>query len=321
MNSLPLSWTINKSNEFSSKSINKNNICWIYTSNMNDENIFKKVISEYSFNKESNLLIRGCNFEIRNELSRLNFYSLKVGMEAILDTSKNCFRKKSLIHLVKRGLRKGQICKLDYSIVNRNKLRDFYKISTHAKEPKLKNLFITDFLPHCKLYVLSNKNEWLGAILISQNSRNKIHTESIIRTKYSPIGTLEAIIHQIYEDAKAENIKFVSLGEVPFSASLNIFKDGFYSALINFIGQMLNIAYKNKGLFQFKNKFNPMWEPIFICSSNKISIKELYFLMMQTNFYNLIKYKLLKLLQLKYCNKKRFFSRIFIFPKLDFNKT
>jgi len=268
------------------------NVNWIsHTEFQNKINFFEIIDSHIKNNSESVLIIRGCNYSIKNTLEERGFYSLKIGSEALLDTSKNCFDKKSLTKLVARGLKKGKIEKLNYSLENAQKLSEFKKYSTHSKEPQLKNLFQTEFEKNHTLYVFKKNNIWLGAVLVSKYSNSKIHTELILRNKNSPVGTIEAIIQYIYSDINKQNIKFLSLGEVPFSESVTFIKDGFYSKIVNVTGKFLKFAYNFEGLKKFKSKFNPDWEPVYICFSKKISVKHLIFLLVKSNFHKLIFYK------------------------------
>lgn len=292
MNSLPLSWTTHNPTEFT-QTIKTKNICWISHASLHKDQDFFKTIETFYNESNDDIIIRGCNSTIKNYLVTKGFKSIKAGSEAVLDTSKNCFKKKSLKELVRRGLKKGTIDKLYYSDENKKKLEEFVKLSTHYSEPQLHYLFITEFKPNNILYILHKDEIWIGAILISENSEKKIHTELILRKKDSPVGTLEAIIHQIYQDAKIRNFNYVSLGEVPFVNPVHLSKDEFYSTLTTLIGRIFGFAYNYRGLRNFKDKFNPDWEPVFICVSHRIAFKHIFFMFIKTNFYHLILYKML----------------------------
>ncbi len=291
MNSLPLSWSTNFNKEHFNL-IEKKKICWISHASIQNENNLTETIAKINKDVNTDLIIRGCDNLIKEYLAKSGFYSLKIGIEAVLDTNHNCFKKKSLKNLVNRGLKKGWIEKIPYSKENSALLREFVSSSVHGKEPQLKNLFLTDFMIDQTLYVLRNNNEWLGAVLVSENSKNKLHTELILRTHNSPVGTMEAIIHQIYSDARKRNIQFLSLGEVPFAGPFNINKDGVTSTLISLLGRSLNFAYNYRGLKNFKAKFNPNWEPVYICTSNKIKFRYLIFMVIRSNFHKLVLFNL-----------------------------
>ena len=291
MNYLPLSWTVSENYLFNN-TVQSTKYCWLsevsIQKNKDITTSFQSIFENYS----SNVIIKGCNTEIKNILEKRGFASMQLGLEAVIDTNCNTFEKKSLLKLVNRGLKKGEIIKLNYSEENKSHLNEFLKTYHHAKEPQLKNLFITKFNPGNKLYVLKKDKHWLGAVLVSNNSIDKIHTELILRTHNSPVGTIESIIYAIYNDTVKQNIRYLSLGEVPFINQINYSSDSLYTILSTISGRFLKFAYNYKGLQNFKAKFNPMWEPVYICTSKKISFRLLLFLLVESNFLQLIYYKL-----------------------------
>ncbi|MCB9250259.1 MAG: hypothetical protein H6613_17760 [Ignavibacteriales bacterium] len=92
MNSLPLSWTINNKSEYTN-SVKKKNICWISHANLQENNFFRTIDLQIINNPESDIIIRGCDSNIKNILEEKGFHSIKMGAEAVLETSENCFDK------------------------------------------------------------------------------------------------------------------------------------------------------------------------------------------------------------------------------------
>ncbi len=318
MNSLPLSWSIINSKTSDSKIIDKWNLRW-YALNFVQTSKIQNQIEQLA-NKKYKTIIRGCNSNLRKTLSQYGFSSIQIGMEAVLKTSQNHFNKKSLKELIKRGHRHGIIEEIKFSEENKSKLNKFKKFTSHAQEPQLKNLFQTDFKGDNYLYVFKKfNNDWLGAILISQNSEEKLHTELILRHSKAPIGIMETLVHYVFNKAKNEGWKELSLGEVPFKIERNKFDPKLFA--IKSAGEILNFAYNHKGLYDFKNKFQPRWENLYICSSSKVNFKHILFILFYSNFHKLITYKLLYSIK-KYV--QLFFDKklsIFIPKQLDFNKT
>lgn len=290
MNTLPLSWSICDTEYFTSTSIRNWKVDWLAIQNVYSPLITKQLIKNDTGNE---ILIRGCNNVLKNELEHVGFSSLLVGYEAILDLKNNPFTKKSLKALVKRGERFGKVVKLPYSQINEQKLREFQNNSAHCSEPRLKNLFQMEFTPNNFLYVFIDKySNWLGAVMLSKNSIQKLHTELLLRRENAPNGIMEALIAKVFYDAEINNYSYLSLGEVPFVKS--VYDNGnFYSKVIYRIGKSLNFAYNYKGLYNFKNKFNPTWEKVYICSSNKVNFRHLFFIFVHSNFHKLVVYKLL----------------------------
>jgi lysylphosphatidylglycerol synthetase-like protein (DUF2156 family) len=318
MNSLPLSWSIIDSKKYDSKIIEKWNLRWYALNFVHSSKIQTQI--EQLANEKFETIIRGCNSNLRDKLSKNGFNSLQIGMEAVLKTSQNHFNKKSLKKIIERGNRHGIIEEIKFSGENKTKLNEFKKFTSHAQEPQLKNLFQTEFNEDHYLYVFKKfNNEWLGAILISKNSGEKLHTELILRHSKAPIGIMEALVQHVFTEAKNNGWKELSLGEVPFKIESNSFDLRLFS--IKNAGKIINFAYNHKGLYNFKNKFQPRWENLYICTSSKVKLKHIIFILFCSNFHKLFTYKLVYSIKkhiLLFFNKK--FS-IFIPKQLDFNKT
>ncbi len=292
MNSLPLSWSIkdHQTNTLINNRVKVWNLNWLAYQQLNSVDELKQKINNNLTTANEKFLLRGCNNSQQKKLGDLGFSSFQFGMEAVINTDTNPFSKKSLKLLVKRGLRHGEIKLLPYSNENKEKLRSFQKLSRHGEFIQLKNLFHTNFTSQNRLYVLINKEEkWLGAILLSNNSKKKIHTELILKRKNSPVGVIEALIYKIFIDAKKEGFTELSLGEVPFIFNT---KSNIFIKILKTAGSFLQFAYNYKGLYNFKNKFQPQWEPLYICSNNKNKFLDLFLIFYLSNFSKLILQKL-----------------------------
>lgn len=288
MNSLPLSWSLINSEFTNSRIISNKRIKWFALQDLNANDFDYRILTETEENKQ--IVIRGCNIDLTNSLNKIGYSAFQFGMEAILDTSKNHFEKKSLKKLIKRGLRHGKIKKLFYSQENAKQLEEFRKTASHGNEPQLNNLFQTEFNPNNELYAFVDQNDnWLGIILTSRNSTEKIHTELILRKANAPIGIMEALVKYTFEDVKNERYKYLSLGEVPFIKNNKPVDLKSYIAYK--VGLLLNFAYNYRGLYYFKNKFQPQWNELFICTSSKIKINHILFLLYNSNFHKLVFYK------------------------------
>ncbi len=316
MQSLPLSWALTSSNNFRNEFTKHhfNNLTWVPFRTLETKAHFYNFITQQTLHSSKDVIIRGCNKYHVEELSKQGFTSTKIGMEAILETSANHFEKKSLNSLIKRGLRYGNVYQKPYSYKVAKQFNEFRKKTVHSHKPQLKNLFQTDFTPNNLLYVFQSKtNEWLGAILLSVNSNEKLHTELILRKKNAPTGIIEAIIKNIFEDAKKNGFTKVSLGEVPFVLKKNTKIDNYRVYFAIKLGSLFKFAYNYKGLYNFKNKFTPKWEFVYISVKPKLKLKHFAFLFVQSNLHNLI------IFRLKEKFKESYFYPKFILRLLDFN--
>jgi hypothetical protein len=319
MQSLPLSWALTPNNNFANEipKLSFNNLVWVPYRTLETKAHFYNFISQQTLQSSNDLIIRGCNKYHVEELSKRGFSSTKIGIEAILETSKNHFEKKSLTSLVKRGLRNGKVKQLTYSYEISKQFNEFKKQSVHSHKPQLQNLFQTNFTSNNLLYIFESKqNEWLGAILLSVNSKEKLHTELILRKPNAPVGIIEALVYTIFFDAKNNGFKKVSLGEVPFITKEKTKIKNYRVYIVVKLGTLFRFAYNYKGLYNFKNKFNPNWEFVYISVKPKLKLKHFAFLFVQSNLHKLVLFQLKEKLK----NIKKIYNYPnFILRLLDFN--
>lgn len=80
---------------------------------------------------------------------------------------------------------------------------------------------------------------------------------------------MEALLVRALEYVQSEGVETLSLGEVPCIIPDNaMLADGFLlesvSRALNSLGKsLLEPCYSPEGLYAFKNKFNPRWEPVY----------------------------------------------------------
>lgn len=292
LTNLPLSWIYSPSNKFIVDEVNlfRDESIWLSLVQSPKINFIDEIIDLYPDKK---ILLRGCDESISSELLKHGYNKINTGREAVLNFNTNHFSKKSLKELIRRGSRHGNVVEYNYSKNVEEKLSAFKNETLHAKKPQLKNLFRDKFLEEMRLFVFENhKKEWLGAVMVSKNSETKFHTELLLRKKSAPVGIMESLIFYTFQKLKSTGAKEFSLGEVPFitSTNKNIFNTKEF--IINSIGKSLHLAYNYKGLYKFKNKFNPHWNDIYLCGKPNISFMDLVLLSQKTNFTRLILFKL-----------------------------
>ncbi len=233
------------------------------------------------------VLIRGCSRSVAEELRPHGFRSMYIGSEALLDLNLKPFSKKSLQELVRRGNRHGRILEVPFNEKNRQRIEQLKKGSPYGSRPQLQHLFRNQFEQGLRCFVFESKTkEWLAAITISDVHRHKVQTELLLRRKSAPTGIMEALAEFIFGQLKKEQKETWSLGEVPFlkNPSARSFKERFAGAA----GRRFKFAYNYQGLFHFKDKFSPRWEPVYICANPGINYFSLMRLFIKSNFFKLI---------------------------------
>jgi len=250
-----------------------------------------KFLKEYLYTPKEGILLDGCNKGAAYQLSDNGYEILKTGQEAIFDLQYNHFNKKSLKELIRRGNRGKQFEEILFSTETKNRLQKFRYECAHGNEPQLKYLFNDELEPFNRLFVIKDENDiWYGAFMLSDKEKNYAQTELILRRKHAPVGVMEALIFYIFNKLRNDGYGYWSLGGVPFT----VYEETLFSkeGVINFVGRRLRFAYNYKGLFFFKNKFNPIWIDYYFCIKPRLTLSVLIKVLFKTNLHKLIISKL-----------------------------
>ncbi len=240
------------------------NIKWLTHVKIPFDIDFESVVSDLILRHAKNYFIVGCNYSNFRYLEERGYKGIRMGREAILDLNFNHFKKKSVKELINRGKKNGTVEEIIYSKETAIKLQQFRKFSRHGTEPQLKYLFNTNFEECNRLFVIRRLDGlWLGAILLSYKSDKYIQSEAILCRRRAPNGIMEALIYEIFKKLKSEDCEYWTLGAVPFTIYGSKFLSKEY--VINVSGRLMKFAYNYKGLYHFKNKFNPVWADYYIC--------------------------------------------------------
>jgi len=300
MYQLPLSWIrqIREDVDIKTIPIFFNNGSWLSLSKVPmDFDIVKYLINQISKQKAP-IFIRGINIQTSLILQNKGFEILPLGKEAVLSFSKNHFAKSSLREIIRRGFRAGYVEEIKYSPEIENQLLEFEKESAHGSEPLLRHLYVTGFPKDTRLFVFKNaSNSWLGAIVVSVNSKDKFQTEFLLRKKSAPLGIMEALVFEIYNILKKEHKTYWSLGEVPFIISKKEKGNSKKAFILSSIGHIFGFAYNYKGLYFFKNKFSPEWQPLFLAGYPRITMLQIFTVSVKSNLIKLVIFKIIQFLK------------------------
>ncbi|MBZ0198595.1 MAG: DUF2156 domain-containing protein, partial [Ignavibacteriaceae bacterium] len=248
------------------------------------------------------LIITSCRKDIAGYYSANGFEILRMGREAILSFDGNHFEKKKLKSSIIHG---GKYSSTEEAPLNKKNIDKFEQLKKNCalgSLPRLKKFFNDCFISGTRLFVQKNETgEWIAAILISFPRTNEALLNLMLRMKNSLNGAMETLIYNVFYILKDEGYSRWSLSDVPFI----IFKN-YVSAkelLFNFTGRRLKYAYNYEGLYKFKNKFNPVWEDVYLCGSPSVSIRYLLKISMQSNLLKLAAAGLIKQNNFIFCRE------------------
>lgn len=268
---------------------NYRDILWINNPHYSTD-IFKTVRLNELKDVSKSVFISCCDERIARRLSLENFEIIKVGKEAVLNLNNDHFVDGRLKQSVRSGLRRGIMKEYPYNQENASRLEIFKSRCTHGGEPQLKNFFQDIFTSLNRLFVFEDKNgNWQGALMLSRIDDKRIKTDLLLRKKGAPNGMMEALIYETFSKLKREGFEIWSLGEVPYI----IYDSPSFSKeyWINYLGRKTRFAYNYSGLFRFKDKFNPEWKDVFICTKRRLNFFMLLKILLKSNLIILILYK------------------------------
>lgn len=287
---LPLSWSRSNKNMpyWEAHTLGFSKMEWVSLVHLPAELSLQELLPILQNKYKKGLLIRGCTPFVADFLTKNNFKSLPVGMEARLNLEQNIFAKPSLKSLVKRGARFGKMITVPLTDENKLKVAAFKNETHYGSAPKLKHLFVDCFKEETLCFAwVNNSGEWQAIITLSFHSHNQIQTEVMQRKKTAPAGTMEALIYALFYYLKEKGFKSWSLGEVPFvhNAQTHL---SLKARILNGFGQVFSFAYNAQTLYEFKNKFKPQWQPVYLCGNPEISYISLIEMAYRSNYLALI---------------------------------
>lgn len=219
---------------------------------------------------------------------------MRTGAEGSIDLRSIYESRASVNDLVKRGMRWGGVEEIPFTELNAGRVLQFIARTAYGEKPYLRYLFRSRFDPETRCFAFCTVNgKWLGVITVSLAQDSHAHTELILRDKSAPPGVMEALVIGVMKMLQDDGYEKLSLGEVPFITPRNEGSDTMYSnpsikeRVLYGAGHLLEFSFNYKGLYRFKDKFNPEWEPVYICAKPELSFLALADLFIVSRYLDL----------------------------------
>ncbi|MEM9775766.1 MAG: phosphatidylglycerol lysyltransferase domain-containing protein [Chloroflexota bacterium] len=254
--------------------------------------------------KSGGIILQSVNVSLRNYLIQQGWQAAAMGAEAILDLPWR--GKRSVRELARRGRRHGSVQEVENTCTNQAKLAQLIEQSPSRQGVQLKHIERPDFNDSTRLFVFESADQqWLGGVTISVNTASSAHTELLIRHQDAPVGVMEALTTAIAQQLTCDGFTQLSLGNVLLVDTLenkSLFAQHYHPNEVWLRSQMMfklskrfDFAYNSSGLWKFKNKFSPRWEPLYLMSSKRISMLTVAEMIHATGYPKLVWNRLLKL--------------------------
>ncbi len=279
---LPLSWKRSgaKTPQLNIVKLPRSRYHWVTLGTVPDSATLGDIIERLDDTLGTRYLIRGLSAASAKWLGHRGFKKLRTGSEAVIDLQKGFLPSRSLSALSARGNAQGTVKEIEYSEHSRQKLQKLLDNTPRAKKPALKHLYDTDYSIHLRCFVLEHDSgKWLGAVTTSSPEPSRVHTELILRHRRARVGVMEALFTHVIKTAEYEGVGELSLGEVPF-VNTSTHNNSVKEVSLALLGRVLGFGFKSRGLYEFKNKFHPVWQPVYMCGKPRIpwrSLVDIYF--------------------------------------------
>ena len=300
LSNLPLSWARTQADIpiFDTVNLPLTSVQWIPLAEVPHNLPFEELYQSYLHPHSNGVVLQSINVALRDYLIGQGWQAAALGAEAILDLPWR--GKRSVRELARRGRRHGTIQEVENNLANQAKLSQLIGQSSARQKVQLSYIERPKFDESTRLFVFETaEKQWLGAITLSINSAKVAHTELLLRHQNAPVGIMEALITAISQQLTEEGFTQLSLGNVPLvstAENAELFAQHRHpqelwlrSQLMFKLSRGFNFAYNAEGLWNFKNKFTPRWEPLYLVSSTRLSWLTILGLIWSTGYLKLVR--------------------------------
>ncbi len=246
---------------------------WVPCADVPRDWSFSRLFQERLQSLPRGVILQGCNETLARYLQARGGQATQVGIEAALPVGTPV--RADVQYMARRGRREGEIVEVVADENNRAQMAALWASSVHSAKPRLQCTFRNDFRPPLRGFVMIGPGEqWLGAMTLSPMKPGYWHAELLLRREDAPPGVMEALILHVRAQLLAEGQQWLSLGTVPFVTPAPagdvrpcrpLWSPSCRGRLIARMGRLLRFGYDYRGLYRFKNKFDPDWRPLYLC--------------------------------------------------------
>ncbi len=234
---------------------------------------FPRIFQDYLRPLPKGFVLQGCQENLARYITEQGGVATLTGIEGVLPL--DGVDKPSLRELARRGRRWGEVVALDPTPEHRKAMRALWQATVHGSKPQLQCAFRTDFDAMVRGFALvAPSGLWLSAMTLSLMKPGYWHTELLLRRKDAPVGVMEALILGVKAHLRGEGHGWLSLGTVPFMSIADPlhpracrppWRATCQGRVIMRLGRWLRFSYDYQGLYRFKQKFQPIWRPLYLC--------------------------------------------------------
>ena len=256
----PLSWNVS-GQKVSLSALPLRNAHFLYAADIPAGSCPLHVSMEYAQTKQVPILLRGCDKILAERVQAAGGTALCLGSAAKIPLT-DFTPSNSLRALSRRG---GRRC-VQIQVSPRSAAVLIKSLTSQRHTlPRLRYLYRSSpFRASAAFAALCSSSRIpLGIATTSTYAPGEAHLELLLRDYRAPIGTMELLLTGIIRHLRQHGFSTLNLGEVPFVGSRE--KTCFLTKRLLFapLNYLLSPNFNTQGLYAFKDKFNPQWEPLY----------------------------------------------------------
>lgn len=206
----------------------------------------------------------------------LGFHAIALGDEAIVDVKTFALKGKhfkSLRSRMNRFEKEGYRCRYLDAPQSPDVLRQLRAVSDNwlsAVNGQEKGFslgwFDEDYLESCPVMVVLSPQQEIVAFanIVDEFQLNEMTIDLMRHTRSAPSGTMDVLFVNLFEKARELGFDSFSLGLSPLAGVGESGDDSLPEKTLHFVFENINHFYNFKGLYEFKEKFRPRWEPRYL---------------------------------------------------------
>ncbi len=293
---LPLSWhrTETKSPQLKTLALGGGRV-WIYQADIPFQLPLVELLEYCNKRFPNGWCARGCSRAVVACLGLPAEHSFSLGSHATLKLSRSL--PAQVQALSRRAARFLRVTELQDCHNPQALLQELMSKSPYGKSPQLRFLFRTVPQENERMFCAIEQDCALPQAFVSltRYASDAWHSEILLRTTSAPSGTMELLLSRIIAKLSSEGATRFSLGEVPFSQNTQSLSTNstLHRLLQSAVPWSLYPSYDFSGLYSFKDKFQPQWEPTYWVASKGFLLRDMLRIGLKSKCFHLARRNLL----------------------------
>lgn len=233
------------------------------------------------------VLVKGCSVELARKIRDAGGQMLILSHAARLELA--TYKAPSKVrNMEKKGAKAVEVREVPCDAAHEALAAAFFATVRPPGAPKIELAYRTSLLTSARAWFAYTREggKLVGLMSVTRYGPGKWHGELLARHPEAPGGTMETLVLEIAAKLKSEGATVFNLGDVPLvmvRGDDGVIVGWQHFSLLNkllawlspFFARLVKSNYDVQGLYQFKKKFEPVWEPRALCGFPSLGVLDI----------------------------------------------